>query len=567
MVTISTQKFDETLAEASAPIDMLLTSAARGQWRRFIPGASTVKLGAAIAEKPSVIADEAVSLVRELARAGTGKSDITPDKRDRRFSDPAWSSNPWLRAILQGYLAIDKSARSVVSELELDWRDRERIEFALENLLDAAAPSNLPGINPLSLKALIDTGGLSAFRGARNFLRDFAKAPRVPAMVDTSGFRVGVNIAATDGSVVLKTPSFELIHYRPVTDEVHALPLLIVPPLINKYYVVDLAPGRSLVEYLVSQGQQVFILSWFNPTAEQRDWGIDEYAQAVLKALAAVHEITGTDKAHTLGLCSGGALLSMVAAHLAATGQGDRIASLSLGVNVLDQSRAGLQAALTSKASAKAAIKYSESKGYLDGGALAEMFAWMRPNDLVWSYWVNNYLQGKDPASFDVLFWNADTTRMTAALHRDFIELFLDNKLTKPGAASLLGTDIDLSAVKSDSYVVAGVADHISPWQASYRSARLLGGDTRFILSTSGHIACMVNPPSNPKASFRVNSEMRATAEDWLDGSEKVRGSWWPDYATWLADRGEGTVPAPRVLGSDQYPATVRAPGQYVFES
>ncbi|AEF41617.1 PHA/PHB synthase family protein [Hoyosella subflava] len=567
MVTISTQRLDDTLAEASAPIDMLLTNAARGQWRRFLPGASTLKLGAAIADRPSVVADEVVGLVRELARVGTGNSEITPNKRDRRFNDAAWLSNPWLRAILQGYLAIDQSARSVIGELELDWRDRERVEFALENILDAVSPSNIPGINPLSLKALIDTGGFSAVRGVRNLLRDFAKAPRVPAMVDTSGFTVGVNIAATDGAVVLSTPSFELIHYHPVTEAVGKLPLLIVPPLINKYYVVDLAPGRSLVEYLISQGQQVFTLSWRNPTAEQRDWGVDEYAKAVIRAFDAVQEIAGTERAHTLSLCSGGALMSMVAAHLSAIGQGDRIASVSLGVNVLDQSQAGLQAALAGKKSAKAAIKYSASKGYLDGGALAEMFAWMRPNDLVWSYWVNNYLQGKDPAPFDVLFWNADTTRMTAALHRDFIELFLDNKLAKAGTATLLGTAIDLSGVKADSYVVAGVADHISPWQASYRSALLLGGDTRFVLSTSGHIACMVNPPSNPKASFRVNPEMRANAEDWLGGSKKVHGSWWPDYAQWLADRNEGNVPAPRELGSEQYPAGVRAPGQYVFES
>lgn len=567
MVTINTQKIDETLAEASAPIDMLLTNAARGQWRRLIPGASIVKLSAAIADNPSIIADEAVSLVRELARVGTGKSEITPDKRDRRFSDPAWLSNPWLRAILQGYLAIDKAARSVVGELELDWRDRERIEFAIENILDAIAPSNVPGINPLSLKALVDTGGLSAGRGLRNLVRDFTKAPRVPAMVDKSGFVVGVNLAATEGAVVLTTPEFELIQYRPVTEEVGKVPLVIVPPLINKYYVADLAPGRSLIEYLVSQGQQVFTLSWRNPGAEQRDWGMEHYAKAVVCALDAVRQIAAVESIHTLGLCSGGALLSMVAAHLFANGQGDRLVSISLGVNVLDQSRAGLQAALAGKKSAKAAIKYSQSKGFLDGAALAEMFAWMRPNDLVWSYWVNNYLQGRDPAPFDVLFWNADTTRMTAALHRDFIELFLDNNLASPGAASVLGTPVDLSAVKADSYVVAGIADHISPWQASYRSAQLLGGDTRFVLSTSGHIACMVNPPSNPKASFRVSAEMRATPEEWLSAAEKVTGSWWPDYAAWLAERSEGTVAAPQSLGSTTYPAGVRAPGRYVFES
>ena len=284
----------------------------------------------------------------------------------------------------------------------------------------------------------------------------------------------------------------------------YTVPLLLVPPVINKYYIMDIAPGRSMIEYFVRQGHQVFAISWRNPTAEHRSWGVDTYGAAILDALGAVEKISGSDSVHVQASCSGGILMSMTAAHLSAIGEAERLASLTLMVTVLDQQKAGLAAAIDEEA-ADIAVALSGRKGYLDGRALAEVFAWLRPTDLVWRYWVNNYVQGRTPPPFDVLFWNADTTRMPAALHRDMVQMGVHNALTQPGGVDMLGTPVDLGTVTTDTYVVAGVADHISPWQACYRSARLLASkELRFVLSTSGHIAALVNPPGNPKASYRV---------------------------------------------------------------
>ena len=297
---------------------------------------------------------------------------------------------------------------------------------------------------------------------------------------------------------------FELIQYAPATPEVHRIPLLIVPPMINKFYVIDLAPGRSMAEYLVGQGHQVFVLSWRNPDARHRDWNLDSYGGAIVAGLDAIREITGAPQASVLALCSGGIAAAMVAAHLSVAGRLGELASLALGVAVLDQSQAGTAGAIIDEPAAAAAIAVSATRGYLDGRNLAEVFAWLRPDDLIWNYWVNNYLQGKPPPAFDILAWNTDTTRLPAALHRDFISLALANALTKPDAATMLGSPVDLSKVDTDAYVIAAAADHLCPWQSCYRTTQLLGGPVTFVLSTSGHIAAMVNPPDNPKAAFQA---------------------------------------------------------------
>ena len=343
----------------------------------------------------------------------------------------------------------------------------------------------------------------------------------------------------------------ELVQYRPQTPTVRVLPLLIVPPTINKYYVLDLAPGRSLVEYLIRQGQQVFVVSWRNPDARHSTWGFDAYATAIIKALDAVAEICGVDSAHVIAACSGGILASITAAYLATTGRQDKLASLSLLVTMIDQSRAGTTGALIDETVAAAAVAKSQRKGYLDGRQLAEVFAWLRPGDLVWNYWVNNYLQGRKPPKFDILFWNADTTRMTASLHRDFVNVAIRNSLARPGGAAVLDTEIDLRQIRVDSYVVAGVADHICPWQSCYRSSQLLGGKTRFVLSTSGHIAALVNPPGNAKASCQVSDENSLDPQDWKRETRTEKGSWWDDYAAWLAARRR---PATRACGCSKTP-------------
>jgi len=386
-------------------------------------------------------------------------------------------------------------------------------------------------------------------------------------MIDPTAFTLGETIAVTEGSVVFRSEVFELIQYAPQTDKVWSVPLLMVPPVINKFYIMDLAPGRSMVEYFLRQGLQVFAISWRNPTAEHRTWGFDTYGRAILDALDAVEKITNSDRTHLQASCSGGILAAMTAEHLTATGEGDRLAGLTLMVTVLDQRKAGFAAAAIDEEMANIAIALSARKGYLDGRALAEVFAWLRPTDLVWRYWVNNYVEGKSPAAFDVLFWNADTTRMAAALHRDMVMLGLHNALATPSAVSMLGTPVDLGQLTVDAYVVAGIADHISPWQACYRSARLLGSkDLRFVLSSSGHIAALVNPPGNPKASYLVGDVDEPDPAAWAETAEKNRDSWWPDFVSWLAERGGERKDAPDSLGGSSMPPIEPAPGSYVLE-
>ncbi|HXA90874.1 MAG TPA: alpha/beta fold hydrolase [Mycobacterium sp.] len=553
--------------ELAAPLDLLLISAARPFARRMMPDATWARLGVSLAKQPGAVAGRVGTLARELGSIVAGRSDRAPGRADKRFTDPAWQHNPLLHRIMQGYLAAAETADEVLVDADLDWRDHDKMRFVIDNLLEGLAPSNSPLLSPLGWKALIDTGGVSAVRGVRAFARDMLSKPRVPAMVEPDAFAVGETLAITKGAVVAQNSVFELIQYAPQTAKVRTVPLLIVPPVINKFYVLDLAPGRSMIDYLVAQGQQVFLISWRNPLARHRDWDFDTYGAAIVEAMDAVDKIAGTDTVQLLGICSGGTLAAMTAAHLTEIGEADRIAGFALAVTVLDQSRAGFALAMMSDRAAQAAIRVSARKGYLDGRALAEMFAWLRPTDLVWRYWVNNYVQGRPPAAFDVLFWNADATRMAAALHRDFVLMGLNNSLATPGAVSMLGSPVDLSKVTMDAYVVGGVSDHICPWQATYRSARLLGSkDNRYVLSTSGHIQALVNPPGNPKASYRAGPADAEDPAQWLESAQKLSDSWWVDFIGWLAERSGPEVDAPKTLGGDGFPPLGPAPGSYVME-
>jgi polyhydroxyalkanoate synthase subunit PhaC len=553
--------------DLAAPLDLLLTDAALGLGRRLAPNSSWLALGAGLARRPRAVTRRGAELARQLTGVAVGQSKVVPEKRDRRFADPAWRENPLLRRAVQAYLATETTAEALVADAELGWRDNERVSFVLENVFDAIAPSNNPLISPVAWKAAIDTGGGSVLSGLRNLVRDSLTAPRVPSMVEPDAFEVGQTLATTPGAVVFRSEVLELIQYVPQREKVRQCPLLMIPPVINKFYVLDLAPGRSLAEYLLREGQQVFVISWRNPDARHRDWGLDVYGQAILDAIAAVEDISGSARTSLFATCSGGILAAMTVAHLAETGGLDRISALTLAVTVLDQTKAGQAAAIVDEGTARAAIAMSAARGYLSGSSLAEVFAWLRPNDLVWNYWVNNYLQGRPPRPFDVLFWNADTTRMAATLHREFVEAALGNTLATPGAATMLGSPVDLSKITVDSYVIAGIADHISAWQACYRSGALLGGDRDFVLSTSGHIASMVNPPGNPKASFRSGPILGETADQWLKAVSAQQGSWWPHYSRWLAARSGSEQDAPDALGGPAWPPLDPAPGTYVFES
>jgi polyhydroxyalkanoate synthase len=557
----------EAAAEAvAAPLDMLLTDAAIGALRRVNPGGSGLRLAAALAGRPRLVAGRSGQLLGELARIAVGHSQVQPSRRDRRFADPGWAGNPLLRRAMQAYLAAAGTAEGVVADAGLDWADSERVSFAVTNLIDALAPSNNPLLNPAALKAAVDSGGGSALAGLRNFVADMAAPPRIPSMVEPDAFEVGVDLAVTPGSVVLRTPVFELIQYRPSTAAVRQVPLLIVPPTINKYYVMDLAPGRSMVEYLTGSGLQVFMISWRNPDARHASWDFDTYGQAVLDAMDAAARITGSEQTALMGACSGGIISAMVAAHLAHIGQQDRLASFTLMVTVLDEARAGLAGAVIDERTARLAAAASRTRGYLDGRSLAEVFAWLRPNDLIWNYWVNNYLLGRKPSPFDILFWNADTTRMTAGLHRDFLELGATNGLAQPGGVTMLGSPVDLGLVDRDSYLVAGITDHICPWQSCYRSTQLLGGRKRFVLSSSGHIAAMVNPPGNAKARYQVAKDWPDDPQEWLRHAETAHGTWWPDFAGWLAERCGEEKAAPDEPGGGGLVPICDAPGTYVYD-
>jgi polyhydroxyalkanoate synthase len=553
---------------ARSGLDVMLTEASAGGPPRFVAPGSGAKVGAGLARHPERVAARMRGLATELRRAVSGQSDLAPVKGDRRFADPAWENNWLLRRTLQSYLAVSEAVDGLISDADVDWRAERRARLAAGNVLDALAPTNFPWSNPVVMREIINTGGENLVRGARRFARDVSTPPRLPATVDTSKFEVGGNLAVTPGSVVLRTDVFELIQYKPTTDEVREVPLLFVPPTINKYYILDISPGRSMIEHFVSLGQQVFAVSWRNPDQEQGHFDFDTYAQAVAEAREAVAAITGSASAHIAAACSGGLISAGLVGAMAARGDLEKVASLTLMVCALDNDTEGTVSALATRDVAAAAVAESARKGYVDGQALAGVFTWLRPNDLVWSYVVNNYLLGKAPPAFDILYWNQDTVRLAAGLHRDFIHIGIENPFPQQGALEVLGEPVDLGAVGIDTYFIAGLNDHIVPWESAYLGARLFGGGHRFVLSSSGHIQALVNPPSpDSRSSFRVADELPDAPEEFLAHAPKRPGSWWPDWDGWLGERSGTLKPAPKTLGNRKYKAHGKAPGSYVLAS
>ncbi len=560
-----------TSRAAQSGLDVLLSEAAADGAPRFIAPGSAIKIGVGLALRPRRVIGRAAVLTAELTRTAAGRSELAPAKGDRRFADPAWEGNWLFRRLLQGYLAVGETVDGLITDASVDWRAERRARLAAGNVLDALAPTNFAWSNPTVIKEVVDTGGGNLVRGARHLAHDLNTPGRLPATVDTSSFEVGRNIAASPGSVVLRTDVFELIHYQPATDQVREVPLLFVPPTINKFYVLDLAPGRSMIEHYVAQGQQVFGISWRNPEQAQGHFDLDTYAQAVAEARDAVASITAQPKVHVAAACSGGIITAGLLGHLAAAGELDEVASLTLMVCALDNGTEGTMDAFATRDLAAAAVAESARKGYLDGQALAGVFTWLRPNDLVWNYVVNNYLLGKAPPAFDILYWNQDTVRLAAGLHRDFIQTGLDNSFAHPGALEVLGDPVDLDAVDVDTYFIAGATDHIVPWQSAYRGALLFGGNRRFVLSRSGHIQALVNPPAREgaqsRASFRVADELPETPEEFVAGAPQLPGSWWPDWDAWLAERSGELEASPTALGNATYKPHGKAPGTYVLAS
>ena len=551
---------------ARAALEVMLTDAvvSQGRVRRFLDPVSTAKLAAVLARRPRVVARRVGGLGAELGRIAGGSSELAPAKGDRRFADRAWNESWMFRRLMQAYLALGGTVEALIDDADLDWQPDSQARFTLSNVLDAVAPTNLPLTNPTVLKETLDRGGANLIHGGRRMVRDLSKG-RLPAMVDTSKFEVGGNLALTAGSIVLRTDVCELIHYRPTTEQVYETPIVIVPPTINKYYVLDLAPGRSIVEHRLGEGHQVFMVSWRNPDREHGHFDFDTYAEAVLEARQAASEIAGHASAHLIAACSGGMITAGTLGHLAAEGRLGEVASLTLMVCAIDNRQAGTASAITTKEIAATAVAHSARQGYLEGEALASVFAWLRPNDLIWNYVINNYMLGKEPPAFDILYWNQDTVRLAAGLHRDFVLLAMNNALTKGGAFTVLGSPVDLSKVTLDTYIIAGLNDHIVPWPNAYASTQLFGGETRFVLSASGHIQALINPPSpDSRSSFQVADEHPPDPAEWSERAVTKRGSWWPDHVEWLSTRSGKLKPAPNALGNHRYKAQAKAPGTYV---
>ena len=524
-------------------------------------GAASALLGA-LARTPGIV-DRGASLAGGVAAAVLGRSTVTPHKGDRRFADPAWVSHPFYRRLGQAYLTVERAIGDAVEDADIDWSTRERARFAAGILASGLAPTNTLVGNPTALKHAFDTGGASLVRGGRNLLGDL-RHTRMPRQVDASPFTVGENVGATPGEVVWRNEVLELIQYTPTTPTVRTVPLLVVWSVINRHYILDLGKDRSFIEYAVGQGLQVFVTSWRNPTAEQADWDLDTYAQALLDATDAIREITGSEQVGTIGLCAGGQLLAAVMAHLQGNGD-DRVAHAAFGVSQIDMSVPNVAALALHPALTGVTRVATEATGVVDGRAIAAVFSWLRPTELVWNQWVNNYLMGKDAPQYDILAWNNDTTRVPGALQRDLLRIAMDNLLVTPGGLSLLGTPVDLGAITADTYVVGAETDHLVPWQGAYRSTQLLGGDSTFVLSGGGHIQHLVNPPGNPKAHFRTGP-VAEQADAWLEGSSQQAGSWWPHWAEWAIARSGEERPAPKRLGSRRNKPIEPAPGRYVME-
>ena len=508
------------------------------------------------------------SLGAELAATAAGASPRAPDPKDRRFADPAWRSSWLFRRVAQAYLAAVATSEELIGDAGLDWPADGELRFVAGNIADALAPTNFLWSNPAALKATIDSGGANLVKGTRNLLRDLSTPPRLPASVDISEVRGGREPGGdTRGGGAqkrgLRADPVRAEHgngARGAADD-H-------PADDQQVLRVGSVAGRSIMEWFLAQGMQVFTLSWTNPTAAQAHFNLDTYAGACVEAGRVVQEITGTGSLNVAAACSGGQIAAATVGHLVVSGLARHVASLGLFVCALDRPQEGVIGALATREAVAAAVAASAAKGYVDGSAFAEIFAWLRPNDMIWNYWVNNYLLGAPPPAFHILYWNQDSIRMTAGLEADMIRVAMENSMRIPGALTVLGTPIDLASADVPTYVLAGETDHIVPWQNVYRATQILGGTSRFVLVNSGHIQALVNPPDpGSRRTYRVADAVPLDPDAWLAGAAEHKGSWWPDYLRWLEPRSGEHKPKPKTLGSKGHEPIAAAPGRYVLET
>ena len=499
-----------------------------------------------------------------LKRLGGEKPDpiAVPASGDRRFADAAWQENPMLAGIAESYLARARAALELVDAARVPQATARKARFALGMLMDALAPSNVPWINPAVVKEAMNTGGASLLRGMEQFMEDLRDNGGRPRQVDASSFALGKNLACTPGRVVLRNELIELLAYEPQTATVYEQPILFSPPWINKYYIMDLAPKRSFVEWAVTHGFTVFCMSYRNPDASLSSFTMDDYFRlGFLAALDRVQALTGARVVNVAALCLGGTMAALALAYLAARGEGHRIGWTTLTNTLVDFSEPGDLGVFTDEQTIERLEGKMRERGFLEATEMSGTFDWLRGNDLVWNYVVTNWYMGRKPPAFDILAWNGDGTRMPATMHSQYLRsCYLDNALVRKSAFSLLDTPIDFSKVKTPLYVLGAESDHIAPWRATYRTTQIVSGEARFVLTSSGHVAGIVNPPDNPKAAYwTVEGDIGGlTPDDWKARATRVPGSWWEDWATWAAARSGKRVTPPDL------PEGEAAPGGYV---
>jgi polyhydroxyalkanoate synthase len=492
---------------------------------------------------------------------------IAPERGDRRFNDPAWSDEPVFDYLKQAYLLTAKRALELVDEAEgLDEGTRTRARFFTDQYLNAISPANFAFTNPEAIRRAIDSGGISLLSGLANLLADAAGDDGLPRRRASEEFELGVTLAATPGSIVFQNELMQLIQYAPATDEVYRRPLLYIPPLVNKYYLLDLQPKSSLIRWLVEQGHSVFVVSWVNPGPELADKDIADYIKlGPIAALDAIERATGEREADMFGFCMGGTLVAMALAYLAAKGEGDRAASATTIGSMFDYSRLGQWATFSEPEQLRAMERHLLHKGFMAAQDLQALFSAVRANDLIWSSVVNHYLLDREAPPSDILYWFADGAHIPRAFLLSWArDILRDNRLKDPGGVLLDGVPLELKAIETPLLAISLKDDHVSAWEATYDSARLFGGPVSFLLGGSGHNAGVINPPSANKHGYWINDDMPERAEAWFEGAEKREGSWWPHWQAWLSKDGKAEKVQARQPGDGDLDVIESAPGSYV---
>lgn len=568
----SNQKWWKELEQGKSAVNTPLNKAMHEQSVQ-----DTVKLLESAANQPAALLqiqmqwwEQQMQIWQNVALTANKQEDIIkPERDDKRFQDKGWQDEMFYNFIKQSYLLFGRTYLETINSMEgLDDKVKERLNFFSRQAINAMSPSNYIATNPELLKLTMDKNGENLVQGFQQLQEDLESSADVlkVRMTNTNAFRIGEDVANTQGDVVFKNELFELIQYRPLTKKVNATPLIIVPPFINKYYILDLREKNSMVRWLVEQGHTVFMMSWRNPGSEQRNVEFGDYVtEGVIPAMNAVEEITGQAQLNLAGYCIGGTVLASALAYLSAKRMKSRVKSATFFTTILDFSQPGEVGAYVNDDVIRAIELQNDALGYMDGRSLSVTFSLLRENSLYWNYYIDNYLKGNSPVDFDLLYWNSDSTNVAAKTHNFLLrELYLNNKLVEEKGVKIGGVWVDLSKIKVPTYFISTKEDHIALWQGTYRGAQNVGGDRTFVLGESGHIAGIVNHPAKNKYGYWLNDEQADSADTWLEGAKHHEGSWWTHWDKWLSNYSPKEKVAPYAQGSKTYPAITAAPGDYV---